>query len=337
VQRFLCRRCNKTFSRRAFSVAYYLKRPELLRPVAAGLQAGSAHRQLARTLGCAPSTVTRLSARLGRHAILLLHLALESHQGKLDEPVVIDHFETFELTQDLPFGVALPVGAHSWFIYGLEPAPHARTGRRTEAQERRRRRRPPRSARGGYSGSTRRMLDRLLPLVPLQRILHLRGDGHPAYRRAVRTHSACDRMHLESHPNPPRGPKGSPRSARAVARDRAMFPVDSLHGLLRHSLAAHRRETIAFGRRLNALSERLFLAIIWRNFVKKCSERRSDPATPAMRAGITDRPWNWSRVLARRIFPHRQPVGGSWGELYRRDWSTPALPCNSRHRAVFTY
>jgi len=337
VQRFLCRRCHKTFSRRAFSVAYYLKRPELLQPVAAGLQAGSAHRQLARTLGCAPSTVTRLSARLGRHAILLLHLALESHQGKLDEPVVIDHFETFELTQDLPFGVALPVGARSWFIYGLEAAPHARTGRRTEAQERRRRRRPPRSARGGYSGSITRMLDRLLPLVPSGRILHLRGDGHPAYQWSVRKHSASGRMHLECHPNPPRGPKGSPRSKRAVARDRAMFPVDSLHGLLRHSLAAHRRETIAFGRRLNALAERLFLAIIWRNFVKKISERRSDPTTPAMIVGVADKPWSWSRVLARRIFPWRTPVGGSWEEIYRRDWGTAALPANTRHRAVFSY
>jgi hypothetical protein len=144
-------------------------------------------------------------------------------------------------------------------------------------------------------------------------------------------------MHLESHPNPPRGPKGSPRSKRAVARDRAMFPVDSLHGLLRHSLAAHRRETIAFGRRLNALAERLFLAIIWRNFVKKISERRSDPTTPAMIVGVADKPWSWSRVLARRIFPWRTPVGGSWEEIYRRDWGTAALPANTRHRAVFSY
>ena len=89
-----------------------------------------------------------------------------------------------------------------------------------------------------------------------------------------------------------------------------MFPVDCLHALLRHSMASHRRETIAFGRRLNALVERLFLAIIWRNFVKKRSERRSDPTTPAMLAGVTDRPWSWSRALARRIFPDREPVGG---------------------------
>jgi hypothetical protein len=318
-------------------VAYYLKRPELLRPVAAGLQAGSAHRQLARTLGCAPSTVTRLSARLGRHALLLFQRTLNSMAGQLAEPVVIDHFETFELTQDLPFGVVFPVGARTWFIYGLEPAPHARTGKRSVPQERRRRRRPRRPARGGYAGSITRMLDRLVPMVPSGRILHLRGDGHPAYRRAIKRHECSRRIHLETHVNPPRGPKGSRRSARAVARDRALFPVDILHGLWRHSLAAHRRETIAFGRRLNALAERLFLAIIWRNFVKKRSEKRGDPITPAMLAGVTERLWSWHRVLAQRIFPDREPAGGVWEDLYRRDWETPSLPANTRHRPVFCY
>jgi len=98
VPRFRCLVCQRTFSRQSFAVSYYLKRPELLVPVAAGLQAGSAHRQLARTLGCAHSTVTRLSARLGRHAMLLSAHALQHLEGQLAEPVVLDHFETFEFT-----------------------------------------------------------------------------------------------------------------------------------------------------------------------------------------------------------------------------------------------
>jgi hypothetical protein len=330
-------RCGSTFSRRAFSLIYYRKRPELLRPVAAGLQAGSAHRQLARTLGCAPSTVTRISALLGRHALLLLRRALVALGGQVDKPVVLDHFETFELTQDLPFGVATPVGARSWFVYGIDPAPHARTGRRSLQQERRRIRRARRPKRGGYGGSASRILDRLLPLRPPGRCLQIIGDGHPAYDRAVRQHRRADAIKLERHPNPPRGPKGSPRSARAIARDRAMFPADLLHGLLRHSLAAHKRETIAFGRRLNAIVERLFLVAIWRNFVKGVSERRGDPKTPAMHLGLTDRPWKWERVLGRRLFPDREKLDGVWPELYRRDWTTPELPANTRHRKVFAY
>ena len=116
-----------------------------------------------------------------------------------------------------------------------------------------------------------------------------------------------------------------------------MFPVDLLHGLLRHSLAAHKRETIAFGRRLNAIVERLFLVAIWRNFVKGVSERRHDPTTPAMRLGLTDRPWRWERVLGRRLFPDREGLAGVWLDLYRRDWITPDLPSNTRHRRPFTY
>jgi hypothetical protein len=116
-----------------------------------------------------------------------------------------------------------------------------------------------------------------------------------------------------------------------------MFPVDLLHALLRHSLAAHKRETIAFSKRSNAVAEGMFLAAVWRNFVKGVSERKNDPTTPAMRLGLTDRPWSWERVLGRRLFPDREKLAGTWLELYRRDWLTPELPSNTRHRPVFTY
>ena len=335
--RFRCLGCGSSFCLNAFSLSYYRKRPELLRPVAAGLVAGSAHRQLARSLDCAPSTVTRISARLGRHAMLLLLRALCALKGQVIEAIVFDHFEIFELTQDLPFGVGTPVGAESWFVYGIDPAPHARTGKRSPAQERRRKRRARRPTRGGYTGSTRRVLNRLIPLCPEGRPLRLVHDGHPAYRRAVMGHPCMDRIETECHPNPSRGPKGSPRSAAAVARDKAMFSVDLLHRILRHTLAAHKRETIAFGRRLNAIMERLFVAAVWRNLIKGVSERRNDRTTPAMKLGLTDRPWSWRQLLSRRLFPDREGLEGTWLELYRRDWTTPELPSNARHRKVFAY
>ena len=331
MPRFLCLRCGHTFSRQTFAVSYYRKRPELMRPVAAGLVAGSAHRQMARSLGCAPSTVTRLAARLGRHAILLLARALGDLGGRVDEAFVLDHFETFEFTQDYPFGVATPVGAESWFVYGLDPAPHARTGPRSAAQQRRLQARPRRAARGGYAGSTRRTLDLLVPLGKAGQGVLIRGDGHPAYDHAVRRHAAGPRLVLERYPNPPRGPKGSPRSATARVRDQAMFPVDLLHKILRHSLAHQRRQTIAFGRRLNAILERLFLAAVWRNFIKRRSERRPQPRTPAMHLGLTDAPWSWKRLLSRRLFFHRLRLPNASSSLYRRLWITPVLPSNIRH------
>jgi transposase-like protein len=155
VPRFLCLTCGRTFSRQTFSTSYYLKRPELLLPTAAGLQAGSALRQIARSLTCAASTPGRLAARLGRHALLLQGRAMAHLRGRLSEPVVLDHFETFEFSQDCPFGVATAVGSRSWFVYGLDPAPHARTGHLTPEQVRRLASRPRRETRGGYRASTR--------------------------------------------------------------------------------------------------------------------------------------------------------------------------------------
>ena len=335
VPRFLCLTCRRTFSRQTFSVSYYRKRPELLRAVAAGLVAGSALRQIARSLECALSTVANISARLGRHTMLLHARALEHLRGQIDEAVVFDHFETFEFTQDYPFGVGTAVGAHSWFVYGLDPAPHARTGRRSPYQERRLRSRPRRATGGRYRGSMRRVLDVLLPLRRPGRRLHLRSDAHPDYPRAMNRHEERDAICWERHPGVQRGPRGAPRSPQVVARDRALFAVDLLHKILRHTLAHHRRETIAFSRRINAAMERLSLTAVWRNFVKKRSERRGSTApTPAMVLGLTDVRWSWKRVLSQRLFYDRTELPSPWPLLYRREWTTPLLRSNARHDLV---
>jgi hypothetical protein len=301
-------------------------------PVAAGLVAGSAHRQIARSTGCAPSTVTRMAARLGRHALLLLARARSELLGTVIEPFVLDHFETFESTQDFPFGVATLVGSRSWFVYDLDPAPHRRTGKMSEGQKERVAERPGRRTHGGYLGSSRRVVGRMLPLACPGAPVRLRGDGHKAYDRAAAESPACQRVQLERYPNPPRGPKGSPRSPEARLRDARLFPVDLLHKVVRHSMAHHRRETIAFGRRLNAVMERFFLMAVWRNFVQRRSERRRWSGTPAMDAGLTDEPWTWPRVLSRRLFPARTHTPATWAYLYRRLWTTPLFPNNSRHR-----
>jgi transposase-like protein len=334
VPRFRCPRCRRTFSRQTFAVSYYRKRPELLPHVAAGLVAGSAFRQLARSLGCAPNTVASVAARLGRHAMLLQQRSLDRLRGRLSEPVVFDHFETFEFTQDYPFGVGTAVGADSWFVYCLDPAPHGRSGRRSRAQARRLRSRPRRSVHGRYLGSTRRVLETLLPLRPPGGALQLRWDGHADYLRAAARLPGTPPLCIQRFPNPRRSGKGTRRSRAAVLRDQAMFAVDLVHKILRHSLAHHRRETIAFARRINAAMERMALAAIWRNFVKPRSERRPRSPTPAMQLGLTDARWSWGRVLARRLFFHRSRLAEPWPELYRRIWTTPLIDRNAVHEAV---
>jgi len=81
VPRFLCKACGRGFSLQTFSCSYYSKRPDLLIRAAAGINAGSAHRQIARSYNCSPSTITRIAARLGRHFMLVQALALNHISG----------------------------------------------------------------------------------------------------------------------------------------------------------------------------------------------------------------------------------------------------------------
>ena len=328
VPRYRCPSCQRGFSRQSYAASYYLKRPELLEPVAAGLVAGSAHRQLARSLGCAPSTVTRLSARLGRHSLLVQAEALVELDASVDEPFVFDHFETFVFSQDDRLAIGTPVGRHSWFVYGLDPAPHRRAGRRS-ARRAARIRPLPEPVEQTFVHSTRRVLGMLGRLAPLG--FRLISDDHPAYRTAA----ADRRIDHEIHANPPRGDGVDP--VRTVKRDQQMFAVDLLHKLLRHSQAHHRRETIAFGRRSNAVLERIALMVVWRNFVKRVSERRNDAETPATRVGVAARLWSWGDVLARRRFPGLVRLPEGWSTIYRRGWITPAVGRNLPHAPVYAY
>jgi len=321
IPRFRCLDCKHTCSRQTFSTTYYLKRPELLVATASGLAACSAHRQIARSVHAAKTSVTRTAERLGRHAILF-HARVLAHLLPLAEPIVHDHFETFIGRQDQALGVGTAVGAGSRFLYDLDPAPHRGSGRRPdrtrESVEKSSVSRP-------YVRSIRRTIRGLISHQSADRPLILRADGRGDYRVALREAALESRISLEAFPNPVRGPKGSPRSAEAIARDTAMFPVDQLHQLLRHSCADHKRETIAFGRRLESILGRAHLMAVWKNFIKARSERAPDRTTPAMRLGLADERWRWERILSRRLFPTREPVSESALRIYRKRWS-PALP-----------
>jgi transposase-like protein len=331
VPRFLCPACSRTCSLQTFTTSYYLKRPLLSAPIAAGIVAGSAHRQLARSLNCSPHTVTRRAARLGRHAALL-HARLLRHLPPSPEPLAYDHFEAFAHSQEEPCGLGTVVGHRSAFLYTLDFAPHRRTGRSTPAQKARQRRLfdgVPRA--DPYRAAARATFLQLARRFPAPTTLALDTDGKPSYRRALEDPALKNRVHLRAHPNPKGRRKGHPRSAADRARDRALFPVDQLHRFLRHSCAHHRRETIAFARRHNALLERAALFAVWRNLVQRRSERRSRSPVPAAALGIVPDRWTWDRVLARRIFRSEELLDGLWDQVYRRTLPTRGLPRIAPH------
>ena len=69
--------------------------------------------------------------------------------------------------------------------------------------------------------------------------------------------------------------------------------------------------------------ERLAVLAVYRNLIQGVSERRNDSTTPAMRLGLTDRPWRWSDVLAERRFPTRIRLGESASRVFNRTMRDP--------------
>jgi hypothetical protein len=305
-----------------------MKRPELLPAIASGLVNGAAHRQIARGLRCAPSTVTRQSARIGRHSLLLLVLALE-HLAEDREDTVLAHIESFEGARKRRFAIATLVGADSWFSYGVDGAPHGQAVPRRSFRDTRPCRRRTRT-RHGHLLSARRLLA-ARALFAGEDALRVICDDEHDYRATVRSLALRGRVQLVVDPRPKPGPRGAPRSDEARAHDAAVFPNELLRRLARHSMAHHHIDTIAFPRRINAAMERQFTLAAWRNFVKKRAERRPERVTPAMLKRLATEPWSWERVFARRLFPDRLRVPMSWLGIYRREWITPALRSNTRH------
>ena len=303
IPRFRCRTCKRGFSRQTFATSYYLKRPELLKPVAKMLVAGSANRQIARSIGCAHSTVTRMGVRVGRHATSF-HETSMVRLEQIDEPVAFDEFETFVRSQQERLGIGTAVGQHSLFVYTVNAARYRGTTRRSKRK--RKLKNPPKPAvPGAITASIRKTLEFLQRKCPQG--LQLISDEKPVYSAIVhrinsRTCTLKSIRHT-TYANPDR----SAENFRELAykRNRAMFPVDLLHKLLRHSQAHHRRETIAFGRKSTNITGRTMLFAVWRNFIKLETERRPTRFTPAMRVGLTAQIWSWNDLLAERIFSGR--------------------------------
>ena len=316
IQRFRCGHCRATFSSQTFSTRYYLKRPELLEPLFLRLLGCSGYRQIAREARCAPTTVMGQAARLGRHA--LLFLAHHGPGGTLPEPLVIDGFESFAYSQYHPLHLNLGVGARSHYAYAFT---HTRLRRKGRMSDRQRRHRAHLEQRHGRlaPGALERDIEALVRMAaPTPQRLTGRSDQHPAYPRALqRLHGYAVRH--ECTPSLAARTPGNP-----------LFPVNLLDLLLRHNSANHKRETIAFSKRHQAVIERAALLLLWRNFTKPFSENHGG-GTPAMRLGLRRTPLSPRELLQQRLFASRVERPGPWREYYRRQVDTPGITHPRRH------
>jgi transposase-like protein len=317
IARFRCVHCGHTFSTQTFSTTYWLQRPDLLTPTAYRLLTCSGYRQIAREARCSPTTVLRQAARLGRHALLSLH-ALRP-PGPVAEPLVIDGFESFAYSQYHPLHLNLVVGARSHFAYAFTHAPLRRKGRMTARQQRRRTALEARHGRPDPRAIERAMAEALTLAAPHPQPLTVRSDEHGDYPRALGRLTGYAVVHQRT----------SSRAARTAGNP--LFAANRLDLLLRHHSANHKRETIAFSKRHQAVVERAAWLLVWQNWSKPFSERHGG-GTPAMRAGYAARPIPIPELLAARRFPERVRLPEVWARYYRGEVPTPRIAHERRHR-----
>ncbi len=320
VQRYRCGHCHRTFSDQTFRTSYWLKRPDLLRAVFWRLVGCSGFRQIAREFQVSPSTVATHAARLGRHA-LLFH---QRHRppAPVAEGLVLDGFESFEWSQFYPTSFHLLLGRASHFCYGFTDSEHRRSGRMTARQKARRAQLEARLGRPDPRSTEHEVATLLRIVAPQPQALELDSDEHTDYPRALR-----HLPHLTVHHRVT--PAGRPRTPR-----NPLFAVNLIDLIARHSGANHKRQTIAFSKRRQSAAERLWVLILWRNWIKWFSERRPG-ATPAMRLGAAERPWTLGEILKQRLFPSRIPVPERWARYYFRQVRTRTIPAGSTHQRSY--
>src|SRR5262245_20000550 len=323
IQRFQCRHCGRHFSEQTFRGTYWLRRPGLLVDVAERLVGCSGFRQIARALRVSPETVLGLAARIGRQCLLFHEQQRPS--GELHEPLVLDGFRTFEWSQYHPTEFHLLIGQQSHYVHGFTDSELRRSGGMRSGQ---RRKRAALEARQGRPDprSTEKEVAALLGIVTAgatELVLHT--DEHQDYPRALsrQRHLVTAEHHTVS--------------SRAARTHRNPLWATNLFDLVvRHRGANQKRETIAFSRRRQSAADRLWLLVVWRNYVKSFSERKRD-ATPAMRAGVCGRRHSLMSILSRRRFPGRISLPERWQRYYQRITPTRALPRVRTHNLQYAY
>jgi len=319
IPRFRCGHCRRRFSSQTFSTTYYLKRPELQQPIFHRLLTCSGYRQIAREARCAPTTVMGQAARLGRHALLAFHLWRP--RGGLEEPLVIDGFESFAYSQYHPLHLNLAVGARSHYAYAFTHTELRRKGGMRQAQKRRRQWLEEKFDRPDPKALRRDIAELVRLVAPEPAALVIRSDEHKTYPKAFEDLPTYSIRH-----------ECTPSKAARTPRN-PLFAINNADLLLRHNSANHKRETIAFSKRHQSVVERAAVLLLWKNFMKPFSENHGG-GTPAMRLGARDGPLDLKEVLKERLFPYRVGLPRVWHGYYRRLVPTRRIKNPREHSLV---
>jgi len=322
IQRFHCKACDRNFSSQTFSTTYWQKLPGLDRRIFMKTVGGMANRQIARDLGVSPKTIDDRLARLGRNCMLFHRRMMAG--GRPPEALVIDGFESFELSQYHPFHHHLAVEKGTDFMVYFTESELRRKGRMRPAQKRRRATLEARFGRPDPAAVRTDVGELLRVSLRGQRRATVYSDDHRSYPRAIAA-LPCQVTHRIT----------SSRERRDTRNP--LWEVNLVDLLIRHSGANHRRETIAWSKRRQASAERLAVFLVWRNYMKGRREKQRASPTPAMARGTTSRPLKVDDILAGRIFRDHVDLPPRWAAYYRRTIRTRALGRHREHRLQYAF
>ena len=323
IQRFRCLDCARSFSTQTFDTTYWLKRPDLQPLIFRRQVECSCFRQTARSLGVSPTTVRRQVERLGRHC--LLYLWKNRPQGPPREALVLDGFQSFEYSQFWPYDLNLVVGSFSPYHSAFTDAELRRSGSMTASQKRERERLEKIFGRPDPRATEKEVEAVLRLVVPEPAAVTVISDEHRAYPRALARMKGYRITH-QTH---------SSKAARTPFNP--LWPANHADLLIRHSGSHHKRETIAFSKRRQGSAERMAIHSVWRNDIKRISERDPRSPTPAMRLDLASAPRSFEDVLQERLFPSRVQPPERVMEYYRREVDTRQVPNGSRHELRYAF
>ena len=315
VQRYLCHHCQVNFSSQTFACSYWLRNPQLLRPLFFRILGCSSLRQIAQEFDVSHTTVLHQVARLGRHC-LLFHEQLRPELPA--EALVLDGFRSFEFGQYWPFDLNLLVGV-GHYVYGFNEAELRRSGSMRPAQRRQRESLERAHGRPEPQATRRAIAELVGRVVPEGADAELHSDLHAAYPPALRRLSGRSIRHRTTSSKALRRP-GNP-----------LFPVNLADLLLRHTGANHKRETIAFSKRRQGALYRAAIWLVWRNYVKSTSEKRRDDP-PGVTLGLLPRRLRAEDVLRERRFPWRVKLSEWLERCYYGRIPTRRIPRCRTHR-----
>src|SRR5688572_18157877 len=319
TQRYICLKCGRSFSSRTFRSTYWLRRPEIFLRVARGLVSCSGFRQMAAGLGVSPQTVARHAARLGRQS-LLFHESQRS-KTRVSEPLALDSFVSFTYSQYFPTHFHFAIGRESHYVYGFTESECRRSGTMTRAQRARREFLERTLGKPDPKAREKDVAALLRIVAQGGSLIDLATDEDQAYPRAIRRSGIHVRLHTTSS-----------RAARTTRNP--LFTVNLFDLQVRHGSSNHKRETIGFSKTLSGSIERMWLMVVWKNYVKPFSEKKGG-ATPAQRAGRTDRKWSFREIFRRRRFPGRIPLPARWAAHFEGTTPTRAYGSRERNPPVF--